>query len=251
MKAMRWTAPFLIILLAATHIGAQTPDARSALVGCITDPAGQPLPGVTVDVSSGSVHRSVFSNAAGCYELTDLLGGSYVVFARLPGFVSFTRDQLNVLAGRVEQLNVQMPVATICECIELSTLASLWKEVDAVVRLRITGHEPGPAPAYVKHTAAVLNVWKQHPTGGPSAMTVNFFQIQMYDETEPYAIGQEFVMFLRWQSTQDGFVRFQTGRGAAAFLIQDGLIYSAGIAGYVGTRLDDYLAELRGLSTAR
>jgi hypothetical protein len=72
----------------------------------------------------------------------------------------------------------------------------------------------------------------------------------MYEETEPYPIGQDFVIFLRWQSTQDAFLRVQANFGAgAAFAIQDGLIHSAGITGYVGMRLDDFLAELQTLST--
>jgi hypothetical protein len=72
----------------------------------------------------------------------------------------------------------------------------------------------------------------------------------MYEETEPYAIGQDFVIFLDWQSTQDAFIRVQANLGgAAAFAIQDGLIHSGGIAGYDGMSLGGFLAELETLST--
>ena len=253
---MRWIAPVVIVLLAATVLPAQTPDANGTLVGCITDPGGQgqPLPGVTVEVSSGGAHRTVFSNPAGCYALTDLPRGFYVVFARLRGFVSFSRDQLSIMPGHVEQLNFQMRVARICECVgPPSTLTSLWKEADTVVRLRITGHEPGPSPIPgwpIKHTAAVVNVWKQSRPAAPTGATLKFVQEEMYDETEPYAVGQEFVMFLRRQSTQNAFLRVQASFGtAAAFAIQDGVIHSAGLTGYVGMSLDNFLAELQTLST--
>jgi hypothetical protein len=73
---------------------------------------------------------------------------------------------------------------------------------------------------------------------------------QIYEEPGPYAIGQEFVMFLRWQSTQDPFARGPASFGvASAFAIQNGLIHGAGITGYVGMSLDAFLAELQALST--
>jgi hypothetical protein len=85
---MRGIVPLVIVLLSVMVFAAQAPDASGTLAGCITEPDGQRLPGVTVEVSSGGAHRTAFSNAAGCYALTDLPRGSYWVFARLRGFVS-------------------------------------------------------------------------------------------------------------------------------------------------------------------
>jgi hypothetical protein len=82
----RCIVPVVVVLLAA-HVIAQSRDATGILAGCITDPVGYPLPGVTINVSAEGVHRTIFSDAAdsstaGCYELTDLPRGSYIVFAR-------------------------------------------------------------------------------------------------------------------------------------------------------------------------
>jgi Carboxypeptidase regulatory-like domain len=218
---MKWIALVVIVLFPVMVFAAQTSDANGALVGCVTDPGGQPLPGVTVEVSRGGAHQTVFSDAAGCYTLTDLPRGFYWVFARLKGFVSVTRDQLSIMPGNGEQLNFQMRVAPICECIgPPSTLTSLWTEADSVVRLRITGHEPASSPIhgwpFIQHVAAVLTVWKQHAAAGSTGDTLKFVQAQMYEETEPYVIGQEFVMFLDRQSTEGAFIGVQAKLGGTA-----------------------------------
>jgi hypothetical protein len=93
------------------------------------------------------------------------------------------------------------------------------------VRLRITDYEPAPSPVLewpdIRYTAGVLNVLKQYPTAGSTGATLKFVQAQTYEEAGPHAIGTEFVMFLRWQSTQDAFGRVGSNFGAAGtFAIQ-------------------------------
>jgi hypothetical protein len=219
---------------------------------------GQEVPGVTITVSADDVERTIYSDKAGCYEFTDLPRGSYVLFARLLAFTSVTRDQVEIVPGRGVRFDFEMRVHSICECAgPPSTVASLWEEADAVVRLRITGHGPGPDrwsnPVLqrlpdIKHTATVLSVLKPHPMA--AAATLAFLQPQQYPELEPYAVGQEFVVFLRWLPTWDAFERMHANLGgAAAFAIKNGQIRSAGILGsYAGMSVDAFLTELRALS---
>jgi hypothetical protein len=242
----------VVMVLSATMVAAQTPDASGVLAGCITDLSGQRLPNVKVDVSSGSIHREVLSNpTTGCYELTDLSKGSYVVFARLTGFASVTRDQIAVEPGRSERVDLQMRIPARCECITPvggRTLAYLWSIAGAVVRLRITGHEPTPVlprgvSYYVTHTADVLDVWKRDVTGGPFGATMRFNQRPL-EETEPYAVGQEFVIFLFWDRNTNALTRIgDDDDQIAAFAIHDGAInYALG--------LDYLLLNLQTLSRA-
>jgi Carboxypeptidase regulatory-like domain len=223
-----------VLLLTCTHVDAQSRAATGALAGCITDTNGYPLPGVTIDVSAKAVHRTLSSNATGCYELTGLPPGLYVVFAGAPGFGSVTRDQIAVSRGRIERRDLEMHVRAICECVGPLTVAEQWKEADAVVRLRITGHEQGPSRIaglfpYIKHTATVRSVLKRHPMIRSTSSTLTFLQVPEGEEQEPFAIGQEFVIFLGWAPTQGAFVmRTANDRNeAAAFAIEDGRIHSA------------------------
>src|SRR5215468_11581307 len=134
--------PMLVVTgcLMPIHSRAEAQE-TSTIAGCIADNGGQPLPGVTVDVGGNGAHRIVVSNSRGCYAVQDLTAGSYYVFARLPGFVSVTREGLNVQPGRSQVVDFEMRLATICECVSWFqwTLASLWEHADAVVRLRISG----------------------------------------------------------------------------------------------------------------
>ena len=249
MRSLEVIALTLVLHLMSPGVNAGQAPATAGVWGCITDPRGQPLPGVTVDVIGNGKHRIVLSNSAGCYEAGDLPRGSYVVFATLQGFLSYTRDQLNLEPGRPEPVNFQLPLAPLCECIGLpTTLVALWEEADAVVRLRIAGHEPGPMWSS-QHTATVLAVWKRDATLGPTSHTLTFNQIHQRGETEPYAIGQDFIIFLRGTEADGAFARMSDGDGTtAAFAVEDGRIHSAPIASYVGMEIGRLLNELQSLS---
>ncbi len=48
MRMHQCIAPVVIVLLTTTHVNAQPRDVTGTLGGCITDPIGYPLPGVTM-----------------------------------------------------------------------------------------------------------------------------------------------------------------------------------------------------------
>ena len=245
----RLLLPMLVVTscLMPIHSPAQAQD-TSTFAGCITDKVGQPLPGVTVDVGANGAHRIVVSNSRGCYAVQDLPAGSYNVFARLPGFVSVTREGLHVQPGRSQAVDFQMRVAPICECVSWFqwTLASLWEHADAVVRLRITGHDS--TDPEVTHQASVLSVWK----GSPAVIagkTLTFRRRIEPAESEPYAVGQEFVIFLEWSPQQQAFIRMSNDGLVAAFGIENRRIHGSPLAHYVGTDSEQLVKELAALAT--
>jgi hypothetical protein len=170
-----------------------------------------------------------------------------MVFAKLTGLTSFIREGLRITPTRVEQLDFQMRVACICECINYPTLASLWDPAEAVVRVRITGHQLGQdlgCGPYIRHTATIVTVWKRHSK--ITDRTITFLQAPMSGDAVPYAVGQDLILFLRWTSTQDAF---ESVNGSfSAFGIENGRILSSGFRSYDGMSADDFLAELRALS---
>jgi len=74
-----------IVLITAVQVAAQTPAAGS-LVGCISDPAGFRVPGVTISAKTGEIQRVTETDTTGCYAFNDLPSASYRVTARLAGF---------------------------------------------------------------------------------------------------------------------------------------------------------------------
>ena len=80
---------------------------------------------------------------------------------------------------------------------------------------------------------------------------MTFLQEQASGETEPYDVGQEFVLFLRWDSflPQDSFVRLIGPM--VVFVIQDGRVQrglSPAVDRYARVTIDEFLAELRALA---
>jgi len=249
----------VIVALAATAgLAGQAPGtAAGSLTGCITRPEGEALSGVTVTITVEHVQRTTITDLTGCYRIGNLPVGSGTLTARLSGFVEITPENVTITQGSPTQLGFEMQIAPVWEIDWIgppATLAELWKEADAVVHLRITSHEPWPVPpvSHVKHTAALLSVWKRHPIAGPEGATSTFLQEQWTGETVPYNVGQELVLFMHWWPEQTVFVR--SHGPYAVFAIQDGRIQGGQapvVAAHAGMKVDDFLAKLRSLSASQ
>lgn len=225
----------------------QAAQGTASVSGCVVDTTGQPLPGVMIDVGGNGRHRVGYSGADGCYALSDVPADSSFAFARLAGFVSVTHDHLHLEPGQRQAIDFQMRVAAICECLAFpATLAALWDQAHAVVRVRIIGHDPSSSET--TYRAALLRVWKASPRI-TEADTLTFRRYTEPNEVEPYAVGQDFVVFLKWEAADRMFVRMSGGEGTvAAFAIEDGRIRSAPVAAYAGLEIDQLMNQLDALS---
>jgi hypothetical protein len=228
----------LTFLAVSLPAGAQ--DGTGTLAGCVSDTANYRLPGVTVEVSAKRVKQRVVSDKDGCFRLTDLRPDTYAVFSTLTGFVPVTRDELRVRPDTVTRVNLQMHVSALCECIAYApTVPELWKGSHVVARVRIVDHyrPADTSRGEVGHLAKVLRVWK-----GDVPKTVQFVQFPgdspVDRVTEPYAIGQEFILFL-WNDRKDGSLHI-----AGAFGFEDDRIHSAPGPNYIGRPVKDLAAEI-------
>ena len=73
--------------------------AQATIAGVIRDASAAVLPGVTVEASSPVLiekSRTVVSDGAGQYRITDLLPGSYTVTFTLTGFSTVKREGVEV-----------------------------------------------------------------------------------------------------------------------------------------------------------
>jgi len=106
---LRKVLAVLVVLLAVTGLQAQTTTGR--LIGTVTDAGGQPLPGVTVTISSpaliGGAQMTV-SDSDGTFQFISLAPGVYTVRADLSGFVSQERNEVKVPLGGAASLLIPM-----------------------------------------------------------------------------------------------------------------------------------------------
>jgi hypothetical protein len=243
------------VLITAVYFAAQS-QTPGVLAGCLTDPTGQALPGVTIIATGNGLRRTTEANANGCYELKAVAPASYRVTAKLLGFDNVTRDGVLVAAGSVTRLNLTTRTSGICECVLIAgTLAEHRRNAAAVLHVRLTGPALTQSAGSYRHTATVLTVLKR-PTGGLRAAQITVVQNQESGSGEPYDVGQELVGFFDAAGRSDAFsiVNQNPGlyvgndRPSMVFVVTDGRIQGApsAFAGFIGMPISDFLRALGG-----
>ena len=113
---------FLVCLLLAAPVWAQSQAANGAIEGTITDSSGGVLPGVTVTVTSADtgIDRTVITNEKGIYRAPLLPIGTYRVAAELQGFKKFERTGVSVSVGETVTINAALAVGAVSETITVS-----------------------------------------------------------------------------------------------------------------------------------
>jgi hypothetical protein len=242
-----------IVLTMAVEVTTQTP-AMGSLVGCISDRSGFPLPGVTILAKGDGVQRTTEADKVVCYEFIDLPSASYRITARLAGFDNVTRDRVVLGPRTVTHFDVTMSVSPKCGCIQVGvpprSLAEAWQQAGAVLHVRITEPEPG-SPIHsgtYRHVATVLHALKFH-IGEPSGATTAVVEYQRNGAPGPYDVGQELVIFPKWESTAWAFYAVGLDccdRPGIVFVLRDGRVERAPseFSRYVGMPTNAFLDEL-------
>ncbi|HKY21790.1 MAG TPA: carboxypeptidase-like regulatory domain-containing protein [Vicinamibacterales bacterium] len=107
----------------------------SSVVGTVVDAPGRFLPGVVVTAipqAGGEAHAAI-SGIDGTYKFENLAEGIYRIDWDLPGFDVMRRNLVPVRRGEPAQVDVTLPVSTICECLDK------WARL-GVSRPRLTAH---------------------------------------------------------------------------------------------------------------
>ncbi len=110
----------LAILLAVSFTSsawAQTQATSGNLQGVVTDPDGNPLPGVSITVTgqdTGRV-RTTVTSITGNYRVPLLPTGLYSVRAELTGFQPVERTDIRIRLGGAQEVGIQLSLASIQE----------------------------------------------------------------------------------------------------------------------------------------
>ncbi|PYX85848.1 MAG: hypothetical protein DMG68_17005, partial [Acidobacteria bacterium] len=106
------------LLMLAAFVAAQT--SSGTLRGQVTDPSGALVANATVTATGAdnTIH-SATTDHSGSYELGKLAAGTYTVNANAEGFSIFTKDEVVVQAGQVQQLNIPLEISVENEEIEV------------------------------------------------------------------------------------------------------------------------------------
>lgn len=96
---------------------AQTQATSGNIQGVVRDPDGEPLPGVTVTVTSAETGRTrtTVTSATGTYRVPLLPPGMYTVLAEMDGFQPVEFREIRVTLGSAMEVDVALQIATVQE----------------------------------------------------------------------------------------------------------------------------------------
>src|SRR5690349_16666492 len=105
MRATRISAGAVALLALAAPPSASAQAETGTLAGCVSDMARQPIPRVTIQVTSTNVDRRLLTDDEGCFRASDLPPAAYLLVATLTGFSAVVRDELRVQAGALTRVD--------------------------------------------------------------------------------------------------------------------------------------------------
>ena len=93
-------------------VGLFAQTASGTLRGVVTDPSGAVIPQAAVSLTTpqGQSVSSTTSNREGFYELKGIAPGSYNVNATAKGFAVFGRENVTVVAGQAQRLDIALEI---------------------------------------------------------------------------------------------------------------------------------------------
>src|SRR5262252_3023448 len=113
---------FALLFTLAFVVSANSQTFRGAINGTITDPSGAAVPNATVkatESATGLDHTTVTSTE-GQFSIQDIPLGFYKVTVTAGGFPTTSVDKVEVIAGTIYTLNVQLKLGQSSTTVEVS-----------------------------------------------------------------------------------------------------------------------------------
>ena len=101
--------------------GTQASGATGGLTGFVTDPSGAGVPKASVRLTDANgASYDATTNKEGIYEFKALPAGVYTLKAAVKGFALFTKENIQIIAGQQQQVNVNLIIQIEEEKVEVT-----------------------------------------------------------------------------------------------------------------------------------
>ena len=121
---MKFLRTALIVALAGLVLMpvAASADTTGELLGTVRDADGNPLPGVTVTVTSPALQgsRTATTDSSGEYRIPLLPPGQYNVAVTMSGFEGLTRESVVVALDQATRVNAELRLSTVTESVTVT-----------------------------------------------------------------------------------------------------------------------------------
>jgi hypothetical protein len=114
-------------------------ETTAGIQGVVKDPSGATVAGASIEVTSPSLIgiKKVQTDAVGAYRVTGLPPGVYAVAVTAPGFRNYRQAGLDLSAGRLPSIDIQLQVGSIAETVEVSAAASIVDVTQSKVAMTV------------------------------------------------------------------------------------------------------------------
>jgi len=148
------------IFLTFASLGWGQVAGTAALSGAITDSSGAAVGGAEINASNldTGIQRSVKSDSAGKYVLSQLPPGAFRIEVKMRGFKNVRRPRVELPIGVTTILDIQLEVGGATETVEVSAEASTVNSTDASMGTPITGNELRSLPSLDLNPAGLLSL---------------------------------------------------------------------------------------------
>ncbi|NIO20561.1 MAG: TonB-dependent receptor [Candidatus Aenigmarchaeota archaeon] len=213
-----------LIAISLAFLSVQLAHGQSILYGKVTgtiiDDTGEPLPGVTVEITSDALitgKRSTITSAKGSYVFLNLPVGKYTITATLESFKTVIQEDIAVSAassitvdltmepGKIEETvtvtaappTVDSKSSTISANLESDLLEKLPTNRDAFYDLSLT------TPGMVANATAGAEGWLNSPNAYGSMSNENVFLINGVNATNPRASALGSLIAVNYDSVEE------------------------------------------------
>jgi len=148
------------VFLTFASLGLAQVAGTAAMSGSITDSSGAVVNGADIvarNLDTGA-ERSVKSDSAGKYVLTQLPPGAFRVEVKARGFKNVLRSRVELPIGVTTTLDIQLEVGGATETVEVAAEASTVNSTDASMGTPITGVELRSLPSLDLNPAGLLSL---------------------------------------------------------------------------------------------
>ena len=134
-KLLARVAIFAVLCTAIGTHEAMAQNIYGSLVGNVTDSSGAAIPGATVTATQTETNlkREVVSNESGAYTIPNIPSGTYQVVVAVPGFQTFTVNDVTV-TNRDVRVDARLSLGALEEAVTVTATAAILQTENAAVQ---------------------------------------------------------------------------------------------------------------------
>src|SRR5258708_24998896 len=139
---------FLLALALAFVVTTNAQTFRGSINGTVTDPSGASVPGATVKATetATNIDHTTISSSEGQFSFQDLPLGLYKVSVVASGFPAHAVDNVEVVAGQIHTLAIQLKIGQSSTTVEVSAAAITLDTTTATQSMTISDDVVQNAP---------------------------------------------------------------------------------------------------------